>query len=302
MNVLISGSTGLVGSALTKQLISSGDSVYRLVRSREAADKRTVYWNANAGELSMTDLEAIGGLDAVVHLAGESIAAGRWTPQQKAKIRDSRVIGTILLSKSLAALNNPPKVFVCASAIGIYGDRGDELLTEESKSGTGFLADVCREWEIAAEPAEQRGIRVVKLRFGMILSGEGGALGKMLTPFRMGVGGVIGGGNQYMSWIAADDVIGAIRYSIANQNLKGPVNTVSPNPVTNREFTKTLGKVLGRPTIFPMPEFAARLAFGQMADELLLASQRVEPARLKTAGYSFKFPELEGALRSVLNK
>ncbi|HZS44854.1 MAG TPA: TIGR01777 family oxidoreductase [Blastocatellia bacterium] len=299
MKLLISGSTGLVGSTLVQAVAANKDDVYRLVRKKNDSSEKTVLWNPSDGQLNPADIE---GFDAVIHLAGESIAAGRWTDQQKAKIRDSRVNGTTLLSKTLASLKQPPKVLVSASAIGIYGDRGDELLNENSKPGTGFLVDVCREWEAAAEPAEQRGIRTVKLRFGMILSPTGGALGKMLTPFRMGVGGIIGSGNQYISWITIDDVVGIIQESLKNDSLKGPVNTVTPNPVTNREFTKTLGKVLGRLTIFPVPSFGARLAFGQMADELLLASQRVEPARLKSAGYQFRFPNLEGALRHVLNK
>ena len=237
-----------------------------------------------------------------MHLAGENIAVRRWTPAQKARIRDSRVQGTRLLAQSLARLQQPPTVMVCASAIGFYGDRGEELLTEGSAPGSGFLTDTCRAWEAAAQPASEKDIRVVNLRLGVVLSPGGGALAKMLLPFRLGVGGKIGSGRQYMSWIEIDDVVGVIHYALTTDELRGPVNAVAPNPVTNREFTKTLGRVLSRPTIFPMPAFAARLAFGEMADELLLASTRVKPARLQNSGYYFRHPRLEDALRHLLGK
>jgi len=246
------------------------------------------------------DAARLEGLDAVVHLTGENIATGRWTAEKKAKIRDSRVGGTRVLCDSLAGLKQPPKVMVCASATGYYGDRGDELLTEESTSGTGFLAGVCREWEAAAKPAVQKGIRVVHLRFGMVLSGAGGALAKLLPPFRMGLGGVLGTGRQYISWIALDDLLGVIAHALTTEALQGPVNAVTPNPVTNQEFTRTLGWLLSRFTVFPIPAAAARLAFGEMADEVLLASQRVQPTRLLATGYRFRYPDLEGALRHSL--
>jgi hypothetical protein len=246
------------------------------------------------------DTARLEGLDAVVHLAGENIATGRWTAEKKAKIRDSRVRSTRLLCDTLAGLKQPPKVLACASATGYYGDRGDELLTEESASGTGFLAGVCREWEAAATPAAQKGIRVVHLRFGMVLSGAGGALAKLLPPFRMGLGGALGTGRQYISWIALDDLLGVIAHALTTEALQGPVNAVAPNPVTNKEFTRTLGRTLGRFTLFSMPAAAARLAFGEMADEVLLASQRVQPARLLATEYRFRYPELEGALRHLL--
>jgi uncharacterized protein (TIGR01777 family) len=238
--------------------------------------------------------------DAVVHLAGENIAAGRWTERQKARIRDSRVKGTRLLCDLLARYSPPPKALVCASAVGYYGDRGDEILKEESAPGSDFLFDVCREWEAATQTAVERGIRVVNLRIGVVLSPLGGALAKMLTPFKLGAGGVIGSGRQYMSWIALDDVVRAFHFALTNQSLLGPVNAVAPNPVTNRDFTRTLGRVLSRPTVFPMPAFAARLAFGEMADALLLASTRVEPARLLAGSFIFRYPDLEGALRHLL--
>jgi uncharacterized protein (TIGR01777 family) len=238
--------------------------------------------------------------DAVVHLAGENIASARWTERQKARIRDSRVKATGLLCNLLARYSPPPKALVCASAIGYYGDRGDEILKEESAPGSGFLSDVCREWEAATQPAVERGIRVVNLRIGMVLSALGGGLAKMLTPFKLGAGGVMGSGRQYMSWIAVDDLVDAIHFALTHESLRGPANAVAPSPVTNREFTRTLGRVLSRPTPFPMPAFAARLAFGEMADALLLASTRVQPARLLASGFTFRYPDLEGALRHLL--
>ena len=298
MKILITGSTGLVGSALIPSLKSSGHQIVRLVRSKPK-DASEVYWNPEQGTINAAELE---GLDAVVHLAGENLAAGRWTDEKKKRIRESRVKGTRLLSETLAQLNEKPAVLVSASAVGFYGNRGDEILTEQSASGSDFLAEVCREWELATQAAAQAGIRVVNLRFGVIFSGEGGALKKMLTPFRMGIGGKLGSGHQYMSWIAIDDAVGAIEHALQNDSLRGPVNVVAPQAVTNREFTKTLGRVLSRPTIFPVPAFAARLAFGEMADATLLSSQRVEPERLNEAGYTFKYPTLEAALRHVLNK
>jgi hypothetical protein len=241
-------------------------------------------------------------MDAIVHLAGENIAGGRWTAARKARIRDSRVIGTRTLCETLARLSQPPKVLVSASAIGYYGDRGAEPLWENSTFGTGFLADVCRAWEEATQPAVQKGIRVVLLRLGIVLSPAGGALAKMLLPFKLGLGGVLGRGNQYMSWIALDDVAGAMAHTLVTDTLQGPVNAVAPYPVTNREFTRTLGRILRRPTVFPLPAFAARLVFGEMADALLLASTRVEPKRLLATQYVFRYPELDGALRHLLGK
>lgn len=299
MNVLITGSSGLVGAALTPFLTTGGHEVTPLVRSAPGAGERAISWDPDAGRVSAAAIE---GFDAVVHLAGESIATGRWTVAKKARIRDSRVKGTRLLCETLAGLKRPPKVLVSASAIGYYGSRGEEVLTESSESGSGFLAEVCREWEAATAPALDHGIRVVNLRFGVILSPRGGALAKMLLPFKMGAGGRIGSGRQYVSWIALDDVIGAVHQALIVEALRGPVNVVAPRPVTNTEFTKTLGRVLGRPTLLPMPAFAARLAFGEMGDALLLSSQRVEPVRLRETKYAFQYPELEGALRHLLGK
>jgi uncharacterized protein (TIGR01777 family) len=241
------------------------------------------------------------GVDAVVHLAGESIAQ-RWTPESKARILQSRTSGTRLLSESFARLTPPPRVFICASAIGYYGNRGDEVLTEQSPPGSGFLAEVCREWEAACEPAVRGGIRVVNLRTGMVLSAAGGVLPRMLFPFRVGLGGKIGSGRQYMSWIALDDLVGVIIHALTCDRLAGPVNAVAPNPVTNLEFTRTSGRVLRRPTFLAVPAWAARLAFGEMADALLLASARVTPARLAASGFVFRYAELESALRHVLKR
>jgi uncharacterized protein (TIGR01777 family) len=239
--------------------------------------------------------------DAVVHLAGESIV-GRWTPEKKARILESRAKGTRLLCESLADLRSRPIVLVSASAIGYYGDRGDQVMDEESSAGSLFLSKVAKAWEAATDAARRNGIRVVNLRIGFVLGKAGGGLATMLLPFKLGVGGRVGSGRQYMSWIAIDDVVGAISHAILSDSLRGPVNAVAPNPVTNREFTKTLGRVLWRPTIFPLPAFAARLVMGEMADDLLLASTRVKPSRLLSSGYEFRFPQLEGALRHVLGK
>ncbi len=299
MNVLISGASGLVGSELVAFLTQKGHYIKKLVRKEPKPDANEIKWDPASSEIEQAALE---GLNAVVHLAGENIAGGRWTSERKALIRESRVQGTRLLSETLAKLKAPPKVLVSASAIGFYGDRGDEVLDEESESGSNFLAEVCQEWEEACEAAGKKGIRVVNLRIGVVLSAAGGALAKMLLPFKMGVGGIIGSGRQYMSWIAINDLVGAIHHCLVTESLSGPLNAVAPNPVTNREFTKTLGLVLKRPTIFPMPAFAARLAFGEMADELLLASTRVEPAKLNSSDFQFQFPELEGALRHVLGR
>ncbi|MGQ0637598.1 MAG: TIGR01777 family oxidoreductase [Planctomycetaceae bacterium] len=300
MQVLVSGSMGLVGSALLPELKAAGRRVVRLVRMvGQTADDESVGWNPDANYIDAAGLE---GVDAVVHLAGESIASGRWTAQKKARIRDSRARGTRLVCEALAHLARPPETLICASAIGYYGNRGDEVLTESSPAGSGFLADVCREWEAATEPARRKGIRVVNLRIGVVLSAAGGALAKMLTPFKLGLGGVIGNGRQYMSCVALADVVGAIVHALDTPALSGPVNTVCPTAVTNAEFTKTLGRILERPTIFPFPAFAARLVLGEMADELLLASTRVQPQKLSESGYTFRHADVEAALRQALGK
>jgi uncharacterized protein (TIGR01777 family) len=297
MKILVSGSHGLVGKALVKSLTKDSHEVFKLVRHERIYGEPEIEWHPNQGRIDRQHLE---GFDAVVHLAGESIASGRWTEDKKRAIRDSRLKGTLLLSESLAQLSRPPSVFLSASAMGYYGNRGDELLTEQSAPGKDFLADVCFNWEKVTLSAVEKGIRTVYTRFGIILDAKGGALPKMLTPFRMGIGGKIGDGKQWMSWIALDDVIGALKFMMSDKSVRGPVNFVSPNPVRNADFTKTLGRVLARPTIFPIPAFAARLAFGEMADALLLSSQRVEPAILKDRGFMFSWPTLEPALRHIL--
>jgi len=287
----------LVGGALVPSLTEQGHEVKRLARPQTGSGE--VRWDPERGELECAAME---GFDVVIHLAGESIAAGRWTAAKKERIYRSRVEGTRLLAKALGRLTRPPKALLSASAIGFYGDRGPESLTEESVSGSLFLSHLCRDWEAATQPAAEAGIRVVNLRFGIILSTSGGALAKMLLPFRLGLGGKIGSGGQYMSWVTIDDVVGVIQFALRTEALSGPVNVVSPEPVTNEVFTKTLGRVLGRPTFFPMPTFAARLAFGEMADELLLASTRVEPVKLQRTGYSFHHQHLEGELRELLGR
>ncbi len=298
--VAVTGSTGLIGSALGPRLAAGGHSVVRLVRGPSAAapGERRARWDPDTGAIE----PGLAGVDAIVHLAGENVAGGRWTEARKRRIRESRVEATRRLCETLARLPSPPRVLVCASAIGYYGDRGDEVLREESAPGEGFLPDVCREWEAAAEPAARRGIRAVHLRIGLVLSAGGGALAKMLPVFRLGLGGPIGAGAQWMSWIGMDDMLGAILHALMNEALAGPVNAVAPAPVTNREFAGALARVLRRPAVFPFPTFAARLLFGQMADELLLASARVVPARLQATGYAFRDQTLDGALRRALGR
>jgi len=298
MNILVSGASGLVGRALIPSLTGQGHIIKTLVR-HASTQSSEIEWNPlQTGPAP----DALQGIEAVIHMAGESIASGRWTAARKRAILESRVTGTRLLSEAIARMTVLPKVVLSASAIGYYGDRGHQLLQEGSAPGQGFLPDVCNAWEAASRPLSQKGIRVVHLRFGIVLSPEGGALQKMLPPFRMGVAGRLGPGTQFMSWIALNDVVGAIHHALSKESLEGPVNTVSPNAVTNAEFTETLGRVVQRPTAIPMPVFLAQLLFGEMADALLLTSTRVEPAKLSATGYAFQFPDLEGALRHLLKK
>lgn len=293
MKIVVSGASGLIGSALVEDWAAAGHEAVRLVRRAAPETPGVARWDPDAGQL---DPRVLDGTDAVVHLSGENIAQGRWTAARKARIRGSRIRSTECVVRALLETANPPKCFLCASAIGYYGSRGDERLTESSAPGTGFLAEVCQAWEAATRPASEHGIRVANLRFGMVLSREGGALRAMLPAFKAGAGGIIGPGTQYVSWIAIDDLVDAVRSVLDEPSLAGPVNIVSPNPVANAAFTKALGRVLRRPTVIPMPAWGVRLIFGEMADTLLLASQRVEPARLLAAGYRFRFAEIEDAL------
>jgi len=299
MKILITGASGLIGSALMPFLTAGGHQVVRLVRGGGRRKADAVHWNPDSGTI---DAPALEGLDAVVHLAGENIAGGRWTAAKKARIHASRVAGTRLLVDALCGLARPPKTLLAASAIGYYGDRHADVVDEDSAPGAGFLADVCREWEAATAPAAQRGIRVVTLRLGVVLSGAGGMLSTVLPPFKLGLGGRIGSGEQYLSWIAIDDVLGTVLHALATPAMAGPVNAVAPNPVTNRVFTETLAAVLSRPALLPLPAAAVRLLFGEMGEELLLASTRVEPQRLLASGFPFAYPALETALRHVLGR
>ena len=298
MKVLISGASGLIGSALARRLTGEGHDVARLVRRSPQSGEQEVSWNPETGSLLAADLE---GMDAIVHLAGENIAAGRWTEARKQRLRDSRIRATRLLCENLRQLRQPPQVLVCASAIGYYGDRGERELDEGAGPGEGCLSGLVQEWEGTTVRAAESGIRVALARFGVVLSSAGGALAKQLLPFRLGLGGRIGDGRQYTSWIGLDDVIGALCHALVCESLEGPVNVVAPNPVTNAEYTRILGKVLRRPTLFALPAWGARLILGEMADELLLASARVRPGQLMDTGYAFRHSELEGALRHALD-
>ena len=295
-NVLISGASGLIGSQLAAFLTGGGHRVAALTRS--PSEPGDVVWDPAAGEL---DPAKLAGFDAVVHLAGESVQ-GRWTAAKKRRIRDSRVNGTRLLCEALTQREEPPAVLVCASAIGLYGDRGDETLTEGSEPGEGFLAEVCREWESAADPAREAGIRVVHVRFGVVLTPAGGALGTQLPVFKLGGGGPVGGGGQWVSWVSRDDAVGAVHHALMTDSLAGPMNVAAPGATTNAEFARALGDALNRPAVLPVPAAAVRLAFGEMGRELLLSSARVKPAALTAAGYRFRHPDLDHALRHLLGK
>jgi len=294
--VLVSGTSGPVGAALLPSLKADGFGVTRLVRA-SAIDKDQIVWDPSR-PLSP---ELVSGFDAVIHLAGESIV-GRWTQEKMRRILDSRAEGTHHLAEAVAKAAQPPRAFISASAVGYYGSRGDEILKEDSASGDGFLADVCRQWEAATQPAVKAGIRTAQMRLGVVMSAAGGALPKMLLPFRLGLGGRLGDGRQWWSWVAAQDVAGAIQHVLKHESLEGPVNTVAPNPVTNTEFTKTLASALKRPAVFPVPAFALRLLFGLMGEEVFLASQRVEPAKLVASGYQFQHSDLKNALQDILKK
>ncbi len=295
--IAITGASGLVGSSLTALLLSGGHRVVRLVR-RKPTSESEVQWDADSG----IDPATLQGIDAVVHLAGESLASGRWTRKKMAAIRDSRVEGTRHLAAALANMDRPPSVLVSASAIGYYGDRGEEPITESGSPGSGFLADVVRDWENATAPASDAGVRVCLARLGVVLSPTGGALKTMLPAFKLGGGGPIGNGKQMFSWVSLDDAVGAILHMLFTPEVSGPVNVTSPNAVTNRDFARTLGRVLRRPAFMPLPGFAARAVFGKMADEILLSGANIVPQRLRDTGYAFLDPDLEPALRRLLGR
>ena len=296
MRVLVSGASGLIGSALASALEQQGHEIARLTRG-EPARPRDFNWDPGAGTI---DRGAFEGVDAVVHLAGETVA-GRWTAAKKRRILESRVQGTALVSRAAASLDTPPAALVCASAIGFYGDRGDEAVTERSAPGSGFLADVVREWEAAADPAREAGIRVVHTRFGIVQSRDGGALKTMLPLFRLGLGGRVGSGRQYVSWVSIDDTVAAIGFALARDDVSGPLNVTAPEPVTQAEHARTLGRVLGRPALLPAPAFAVRTVLGEFSGEVLTGA-RVLPERLSQLGYAFRHPELEPALRDLLGR
>jgi uncharacterized protein len=303
-NVLVSGASGMIGTALLQFLSSQSAQTVLLTRRHSRPELREVHWDpysALASQKSPAIPEAFGQLDAAIHLSGANVAGQPWTLEYRKKIRDSRIETTLSLGEMLISLPKPPGVLLCASAIGIYGNRGEELLTEDSAPGSGFLADVCQEWESATREVEAAGIRVVHLRFGVVLSRTGGMLNKLLPVFRAGMGGRLGNGRQWTSWVALPDLLRAVQFCLETESMCGAVNVVAPQPVRNSEFTGTLGKVLGKPTMLPVPATALKVVFGAMANETMLASTRVLPERLLQAGFRFEFPDLETALRSQLS-
>jgi uncharacterized protein (TIGR01777 family) len=296
MKVLITGASGLVGTELQRSFKEKGYEML-LASRKEPTDEQHIQWTIEEG---FSEPEKLEGIDAVVHLAGENVSGLRWTEEKKKAIRDSRVLGTRSVVDAISKLKDKPRVLIAASATGFYGERGNEEVTESSAAGDNFLAGVCKEWEAESRRAEDAGIRTVLLRTGIVLSKDGGALATMLTPFKLGVGGVVGSGDQWMSWISMDDEIAIINFAIENDNLRGAVNAVSPHPVTNHDFTKTLGDVLYRPTFIPVPEFAVSMIFGEMGDALLLTSTKVMPRRLEEAGFEFKYPDLKPAIEKAV--
>ncbi len=294
MKILISGASGMVAGHLIPILESKGHSIWKLVRGKSAGENEIV-WSSKEG-FSGDEAAKLEGFDAVIHLAGDNVASENWSAEKKKKIRASRIDGTRFLIDELAECDSKPATVISASAIGYYGNREDEVLTEESEVGKGFFPEICSEWESEAFRAREFGARVVMPRIGIVLSPDGGALEKMLTPFKLGVGGVIGSGMQWMSWIAIEDLVGLIVFALENESVEGPINATAPNPVTNETFTKTLGRVLHRPTLIPVPEFAIKLLFGEMGETLLLQGNRVLPKKAELAGYEFQFPELEPAI------
>ena len=300
MKILISGASGLLGTHLIPTLEAKGHEIHTLVR-KTPRDASEIRWDAK-NDFADAEQAKLENFDAVIHLAGDNIGSENWSPEKKRKIRESRTVGTRVLVEALGKTDNPPKIFISASGTGFYGDRGEEDLTEESPKGAGFLPDVCDEWEREARRAADFGARVVLLRTGVVLTKEGGALEKMLTPFKFGVGGTVGSGKQYMSWISLDDTVAIYQFALENEQVSDAVNTTAPHPVTNAEFTETLGRVLHRPTVLPIPEFAIKLLFGEMGERLLLEGNKVLPKKLQDLGFEFKYPVLEDALKhAVIN-
>lgn len=297
MKILISGATGLIGKHLIPTLEAKGHEIFSLVR-KDPKNDREIQWDSESG-FAESEQGKLEGFDAVIHMAGEPIAQ-TWTKEKKRLIKESRVTGTRVLVSALDKTKEPPKHFISASAIGYYGNRGDEILTEESAAGEGFLPEICVPWEAEARKAADFGARVVFLRTGIVLSKDGGALAQMRTPFGFGVGGVIGSGKQWMSWLALEDMISVIHYALENTSVRGAINCTAPNPVTNETFTKTLGEVINRPTIIPIPEFGVKFVFGEMGETLLLEGARVIPKKLQDAGFSFKHPDLKEAIKKAL--
>lgn len=300
MNITVAGSSGLIGTELLAFLTQTGHRVRRLVRGNTPTLNVDVHWNPAEQRLEVEDLADT---DAIVCLCGENISRGKWTEERKRSLRESRIQPVALLSRTIAAMDSPPATLICASAVGFYGaDCGGEILTEESPAGEDFLAKLCADWEAAAGPAREKGVRVVHLRFGLVLARQGGALRKMLTPFRLGLGGCLGDGTQYMSWLGLDEAVSIIDFALQTDELEGPANAMSPHPVRNREFTRILAKILKRPALFPVPKSVLRFMFGEMADSLLLSSQRAVPRQLEAAGYTFRHPDLESALRHEIRR
>lgn len=297
LNILISGASGVIGSALVPFLLTGGHTVKRLVRKPPQNPEEEIFWDPARCHI---DSEKLTGTDVVIHLAGEHIGGGRWTPDRKRTIIESRTKGTSTLAKAIAAMENPPQIFLSASAIGYYGDCGDKVITEKDAPGDLFISEICKKWEASAEAAVNKGIRTVFMRIGVVPSPQGGALKELLLPFKMGLGGKIGNGRQYMSWVSIDDVLYAIHHAMFNEKVSGPVNFVSPTPVTNESFIKALGSAVNRPTVLPIPEYAIDKIWGEMGREVLLAGARVIPEKLIKSGYEFKFPDLEKNIKHML--